>query len=69
MNHKAPDEYSKQRGEEFNRHMLGKTIKLIDASCINYIVISFTDGSSVSLDADEKNIVGIPVINVMKGKT
>jgi hypothetical protein len=45
--------------------LVGKTIKSVDAKCINEVKIVCTDGSSFVLDCDEQHY-GIGVLNIVK---
>lgn len=53
-----------ERNKQF-KQMVGKTIEKVDATCINEVTITCSDGSSYILGSDEQ-LYGIGVINITK---
>lgn len=45
---------------------VGKTVVSVDASCINVVHFTFSDGTKASIDAEEFH-AGIPIVQLGEG--
>ena len=56
------DKAENARRDRFAK-LIGKTITFIDATCINVITVTFSDGTKFTINSDDSHF-GIPVIDV-----
>jgi len=57
---------NKTREHRLMEAFQGKTVVAVDASCINVVHFTFSDGTKASIDAEEFH-VGIPVVQLGEG--